>query len=266
MIRTGIGGWTYPAWRRGRFYPAGLRQADEQAYATRAVGTIEINATFYKLQRPANFAAWRAVAPPGFVYSLKGSRYITNRKVLATAGEALPRFFDQGFTELGDKLGPIVWQLAASKRFEAGDIAAFFRLLPRERDGLPLQHAIEVGHASFACAEFVDIARAAGVAIVYSEHDSRAGIADRTANFAYLRLQGLTADCPTGYPPADLDRLAALCHAWEAGEAPEGVPYAGERAASARGPGDVFAFMINGAKERAPAAAIALAERLGDLE
>ena len=266
MIRTGIGGWTYPAWRGGMFYPKGLRQADEQAYATRAVSVIEINATFYKLQKPASFAAWRAVAPPGFVFSLKASRFITNRKVLATAEDALPRFLEQGFVELGDKLGPIVWQLAATKRFDADDVAAFIALLPLRHEGVPLRHAIEVGHESFGCAEFVALARQAGVAIVYSEADNRTSIADRTAGFAYLRLQGMQSDCAMGYPPSDLDRIARICRQWEAGQAPQGLPYAGDPADSRGQAGDVFAMLINGAKERAPAAAIALAARLGETQ
>ncbi|MGN6496476.1 MAG: DUF72 domain-containing protein [Tsuneonella sp.] len=262
-IRTGTGGWTYAEWRGGTFYPQGLRQADEQAFATRAVGVIEINATFYRRQNAASFAAWREVAPAGFVYTLKGSRFVTNRKVLASAGEAIGSFFAQGLAELKDKLGPIMWQLAATKRFEAKDLAAFFALLPGEYAGLPLRHAIEVGHESFACAEFVDIARAAGVAIVWSEKDSRCLIADRTADFAYLRLQSMSSDCVTGYPPEELDRIAGLCRSWAAGEAPADVPYAGQRADSEGRGGDVYALCINGAKERAPAAAIALAERLG---
>jgi uncharacterized protein YecE (DUF72 family) len=262
-IRTGIGGWTYPAWRGAVFYPKGLRQADEQAYATRAVSAIEINATYYKLQKPESYASWREVAPPGFVYSIKGSRFVTNRKVLATAEEPLKRFMDQGLVELGDKLGPIIWQLAATKKFERDDVAAFLAFLPRSHHGVPLRHAVEVGHESFRCAEFVTIAREAGVAIVYSEDEARTPIADRTADFAYLRLQGLQSDCPTGYQSADLDRIARMCRAWEAGKAPAGLPYGGEQADSAGRAGDVFAMMINGAKERAPAAAIALAERLG---
>jgi uncharacterized protein YecE (DUF72 family) len=261
-IRTGIGGWTYADWRGGAFYPQGLRQADEQAFATRAVGAIEINATFYRRQSAASFAAWRETAPPGFVYTLKGSRFVTNRKVLASAGEALGSFFAQGLVELGDKLGPIMWQLAATKRFEADDLAAFLALLPHEYQGLGLRHAIEVGHESFTCAEFVDLARAAGVAIVWSDKDSRSPIADRTADFAYLRLQAMRSECPTGYPPAELDRIAALCRAWAAGEAPPDLPYSGRRADSEGRGGAVYAFCINGAKERAPAAAMALAERL----
>jgi len=263
-IRTGIGGWTYPAWRGGMFYPKGLRQADEQAYATRAVSVIEINATFYRVQKPETFAAWRGVAPRGFVYSLKGSRFVTNRKVLATAEEPMKRFMAQGLTELGDMLGPIVWQLAATKRFEPDDVAAFFALLPRAHEGVPLRYAIEVGHESFACAEFVALARKAQVAIVYSEAANRAPIADRTANFAYLRLQDMRSDCVTGYPPAGLDSIAQQCRKWAAGEAPPSLPYAGKPADSEGYAGEVFAMMINGAKERAPAAAIALAERVGE--
>lgn len=264
MIRTGIGGWTYPEWRGGMFFPEGLRQADEQHYATRAVSVIEVNGTFYRLQTADSFARWRKIAPPGFVYSLKGSRFATNRKVLATAGESIERFVGQGIVELGDMLGPIVWQLAATKRFDPDDIGAFLALLPSEHEGVALRHAIEIGHESFACAEFVDLARKAGVAIVFSEADNRVSIADRTADFAYLRMQDMKSDCPTGYPPEGLDRIAGLCRAWEAGEALDGLPYAGTPADSAGRAGDVFAMMINGAKERAPAAAMALAERLGE--
>ena len=263
-IRTGIGGWTYPEWRGGTFFPKGLRQAEEQAFATRAVAAIEINATFYRLQKPASFVSWRKAAPPGYVYSLKGSRFVTNRKVLATAGEAMERFMSQGLVELGDMLGPIVWQLSATKRFEADDVAQFLALLPGKREGVELRHAIEVGHESFACAEFVALTRAAGVAIVWSDVEGRTAIADRTADFAYLRLQRMSPDCLTGYPSADLERLADLCRAWAAGMAPNELPYAGDPADSAGRPGDVFAFMINGAKERAPAAATALADLLGE--
>jgi uncharacterized protein YecE (DUF72 family) len=264
VIRTGIGGWTYPDWRGGMFYPEGLRQADEQAYATRAVGVIEVNGTFYRLQQPDSFAKWRTIAPPGFVYSLKGSRFATNRKVLATAGESVERFVGQGIVELGDMLGPIVWQLAATKRFETDDVAAFLALLPRKHEGIALRHAIEIGHESFACPEFVDLARKAEVAIVYSEAENRVAIADRTAPFAYMRLQGMRSDCATGYPPGELGRIAGYCRAWEAGEAPQGLPYAGDPAESAGRAENVFAMLINGAKERAPAAAIALAGLLGE--
>ena len=262
MIRTGIGGWVFPGWRKGRFYPEGLPQKRELEWASRQLGAIEINGTYHSLQKPESFRKWREATPDGFVFAVKGSSYITNRKVLASAGESMEKFYGQGLEELGDRLGPILWQLMGTKKFEAEDIAAFFALLPRELKGLPLRHAIEVGHESFACAEFVDLARAAGVAIVWCEQASRVPIADRTAGFAYLRCKNLAADQPTGYPPDGIERIAKMCRAWAAGEAPEGLPYAGDSADSRGASGEVFAFMINGAKERAPAAAMALGERV----
>lgn len=242
-IRTGIGGWTYPAWRKGAFYPEGLAQKHELEWASRRLGTIEINGTYHSLQKPESFRKWREATPEGFVFAVKGSSYISNRKVLASAGEAMVKFYAQGLDELGDKLGPIVWQLMATKRFEADDIAAFFDLLPRELKGLPLRYAIEAGHESFDCPEFIQIARKAKVAVVYLEQEGRARIAERTADFAYLRCKNMTGEEPSGYPPAEIERIAGLCREWG-------------------GQGDVFAFMINGAKERAPAAAMALADKL----
>lgn len=262
MIRTGVGGWVYPDWRKGRFYPEGLPQKRELEYASRVLGAIEINGTYHSLQKPESFRKWREATPEGFVFAVKGSSYITNRKVLASAGEAMEKFYAQGLDELGDRLGPILWQLMATKKFDAEDIAAFFALLPRELNGLPLRYAIEVGHESFACAEFVSIARAADVAIVWCEQEGRVSIADRTADFAYLRCKNLEAKRKTGYSPADLDRVAGMCRAWASGEAPDGLRYAGNPADSRRQGGEVFAFMINGAKERAPAAALALAKRI----
>ena len=262
-IRTGIGGWTYPEWRGGTFYPEGLRQADELAYAAERMGAIEINATFYRLQKPESFAKWRDETPDGFVFSLKGSRFVTNRKDLSQAGESIEKFVGQGIVELGDRLGPLVWQLAKTKRFDANEIRAFLALLPREHEGLRLRHAIEIGHESFACPEFVDLACGAGVAIVWSEDEGRDAIADRTADFAYLRCQKMRSECPTGYDTDGIARIARMCRSWTEGHAPEGLPHAGERADSRGQGGDVFAMMINGAKERATAAAMALAEELG---
>ena len=242
-IRTGIGGWVYPEWRKGNFYPKGLPQKRELEWASRQLGAIEINATYHSLQKPESFRKWREATPEGFMFAVKGSSYISNRKVLASTGEAMVKFFAQGLDELGDRLGPILWQLMATKRFEADDIAAFFDLLPRELNGLPMRYAIEAGHESFACPEFLAIARKANVAVAYLEQEGRACIAEPTADFAYLRCKNMTSAEPTGYPPRELERIAGLCREW------------GER-------GDVFAFMINGAKERAPAAAMALAEKL----
>lgn len=242
-IRTGIGGWTYPAWRKGTFYPEGLAQKRELEWASRQLGAIEINGTYHSLQKPESFRKWREATPEGFVFTVKGSSYISNRKVLASAGEAMVKFYAQGLDELGDKLGPILWQLMATKRFEADDVAAFFDLLPRELNGLPLRYAIEAGHESFDCPEFLEIARKAKVAVVCLEQEGRARIAERTADFAYLRCKNMVSEEPTGYPPAEVERIAGVCREWG-------------------GQGDVFAFMINGAKERAPAAAMALAEKL----
>jgi uncharacterized protein YecE (DUF72 family) len=243
MIRTGIGGWVYPDWRKGNFYPEGVTQKRELEYASRQLGAIEINGTYHSLQKPESFRKWREATPEGFVFAVKGSSYITNRKVLAAAGESLPKFFGQGLEELGDRLGPILWQLMGTKKFDAEDIAAFFALLPRELKGLPLRYAIEVGHESFACQQFLDIAHKANVAVAYVEQEGRACIAEPTADFAYMRCKAMRSEEPTGYPAKELDRIAKLCREW------------GAR-------GDVFAFMINGAKERAPAAAMALAGKV----
>lgn len=261
-IRTGIGGWSYEGWRSGVFYPEGLRQKDELRHASRAVRAIEVNSTFYSRQKPASFRKWHDETPDDFIFALKASRYVTNRRVLGEAGEGVANFLDQGLVELGPKLGPICWQLATTKRFEPEDMAAFLALLPARHEGLALRHAIEVGHESFACAQFVDLARRHDVAIVWSEDAGRAPIADRTAGFAYLRCQRMDAACDTGYPPAELDRLRRICESWAVGHAPRDLPYRGDPADSRGGAGDVFAFMINGAKERAPAAAMALAALL----
>jgi uncharacterized protein YecE (DUF72 family) len=259
-IRTGIGGWTYPPWR-GTFYPQGLRQADELRYATAHLGTIEINATFYSLQKPASFAAWSKAAPDGFKFAIKASRFCTNRKVLADAGEAVAKFFNQGIEELGDKLGPIAWQFAATKRFDAEDFAAFLELLPRQVGGLPLRHALEVRHESFACAEFVDLARRYGAAIVCADHEQYPQIADLTADFTYARLMRAQEQLPDGYPAEELANWAEVARAWSEGHAPDGLHYATELGQSAD-PREVFVYFINGAKERAPAAATALAKLL----
>jgi len=256
-IRTGIGGWTFEPWR-GVFYPKGLRQADELRYAAAHLGTIEINATFYRLQKPQSFAAWRDAAPGGFVFAVKASRYCTNRRVLGEAGEGIAGFFRQGLQELGDKLGPIVWQFAATKRFEPEDFAAFLALLPDTCGGLPLRHALEVRHESFACPEFVALARRHGAAIVIAEHEEYPQIADLTADFVYARLMRTQEAIPTGYAPEALAHWARVARAWRDGEAPDGLRYLADPLPPASGR-DVFAYIISGAKVRAPAAAMALA-------
>ncbi len=260
IVRTGIGGWTYKPWR-GVFYPEGLRQADELKYAAARLGSIEINGTYYRLQKRESFAKWRDAARQGFVFAVKASRYCTNRKLLAEAGESVATFFDSGIGELGEKLGPVLWQFAPTKRFDETDFAAFLDLLPKECEGVTLRHALEVRHDSFACAAFVELARRHGAAIVIADHDAYPQIADLTADFVYARLMRSREDIGAGYPAGELDEWARIAASWRGGNAPEGLAYAApkEPAASAR---DVFAYVIGGAKLRAPAAAMALAERV----
>lgn len=241
LIRVGIGGWTYAPWR-GTFYPEGLPQKDELAYVGEHLTAIEINGTFYRHQKPESFAKWRDAVPEGFVFSIKAHRVCTNRKALDEAGESVARFLGQGLTELGDRLGPILWQLAATKKFDADEIAAFFSLLPPERDGLALRHAIEPRHESFADPAFFDLAREAGVAVVLADSDKYPCFDEPTGPFVYARLQNAREDVSTGYPAKELDGWAQRARGWT----DEGR--------------DAFVFFINGAKVRAPAAAMAFAD------
>jgi uncharacterized protein YecE (DUF72 family) len=260
MIRAGIGGWTYEPWR-GTFFPEGLAQKRELEYASRAMTAIEVNGTYYSSQKPATFAGWAKTAPDGFVFALKASRFCTNRRVLADSGESIAKFVGQGIVELGDKLGPILWQFMATKKFDAGDFAAFLKLLPASEGGIALRHAIQVRHDSFAVPAFVEMARAAGVAIVYADSASYPAIADVTGDFVYARLENAVEEEPTGYSPAEIDRWTAAARTWADGGQPDGLPYAGA-APPAKMPRDTFVFFINGAKVRAPAGAMALIERL----
>lgn len=260
-IRVGIGGWTFAPWR-GPFYPPGLKQAEELAYASRRLTSIEINGTFYRTQRPETFRKWAEETPDGFVFSVKGPRYATNAARLAEAGPAIARFFGSGVTELGPKLGPVLWQLPPHKRFLAEDIAAFLDLLPREADGMGIRHVLEVRHASFCCEAFVELVRQAEVAVAYADSDEHPGIADVTGPVVYARLQRSSEGEPTGYPAGDLDRWAERFRLFATGAAPDDLPRVGPRAAPVR-PLPCFVYFISGAKVRAPAAALALLDRLG---
>jgi len=258
-IWAGIGGWDYDPWRES-FYPPGLAKAKQLDHASRRVTAIEINATYYKLQKPKLFAKWRDSTPEGFRFALKGSRFCSNRKLLAGAGEAVDRFFAQGLAELGDKLGPILWQFMTTKKFEAEDFRAFLALLPRHVAGLPIAHVVEPRHESFRDPAFVAMAREAGVGIVFADSYDHPCFADVSGSIAYARLQRCRAEEPVGYSPVELDRWAAIARAWSRGETPKGLPTVAEPAALV--PREVYIFMIAGAKERAPAAAMALLERL----
>lgn len=266
-IHVGVGGWIFPEWR-DNFYPKGLVQARELEYASRQLNAIEINATYYRLQSPDSFARWHDQTPEGFVFSLKGSKYVTQRRVLGEAGEAIGRYMASGVTRLGAKLGPIVWQFATTKRFEREDFSAFLRLLPREQDGLKLRHAVEVRHDSFRCEAFLEVARAAGVATVFADSDEYPSFADLTADFVYARLMKTRPDEPSGYPAAEIAGWAEACRAWSRGEDPAGLPHvpgegSGKAAPASERPREVFAFYISGAKERNPHAAKATLAALG---
>ena len=260
MIRVGIGGWTYEPWR-GTFYPQGLKHADELKYAASKLTSIEINGTFYRTQSAASFAKWRDETPEGFVFAVKGHRAVVNKKVLAEAGEALDWFLKSGITELGEKLGPLLWQFAPYKKFDPDDFGAFLALLPREADGLKLRHVVEVRSQSFLVPEFVALARKHNVAVVSAHSDDYPAIADVTADFVYARLQKSQEAIVTGYAPADLDAWAARATTWSAGGEVDDLPRFGAKPA-AKKKRDVFVYMIAGDKVRAPAAAQALIERL----
>lgn len=261
MIRVGIGGWTYAPWR-GSFYPPGLPASQELAFASAQLGAIEINATGYRLQSPASFARWAAAAPDGFKFSLKASRFCTNRKILAEAGEAIERFLGQGIVELGEKLGPILWQFAATKKFDPDDFGAFLKLLPASQSGMPLRHAVEPRHASFRDPGFVAMCRKAGVAIVVGESDDYPMIADMSGGFVYARLQRCSEAESAGYSADALDRWAETAAMWAQGRPPPWLELVSPAQSTAHSPADVFLFFIAGDKVRAPAAALALIERL----
>lgn len=259
VIRAGIGGWTFEPWR-GVFYPEGLKQKDELAYAASKLSAIEINGTYYSTFKPDSWAKWREATPPGFRFAVKASRYSTNRRVLAEGGESVGRFLNQGLSELGDRLGPILWQFMATKKFDYDDFAGFLDLLPERLDGLTLRHVLEVRHASFCDSRFVGLARERNVAICVAEHAEFPFIPDVTADFVYLRLMKGSDDIPTGYPPADLDAWAERLKAYAAGGLPDDFQPI-DRTGPPDAPRDVFAFVIHEGKVRAPAAAMALIER-----
>ena len=258
-IRVGVGGWTYEPWR-DTFYPQALPASRELEYASRQLTTLEINGTYYSTQKPATFAKWREQTPEDFVFSVKASRYTTNRRELATAGESIERFIGSGLAELGPKLGPILWQFMPTKRFDAEDFEAFLQLLPQGVDGLPLRHVMDVRHESFRCAEYLALARRYGVSTVFADSDEYPSFADLTGEVVYARLMRSQSNVPTGYSPQALDRWADAVRVWAAGGEPDLPRVGGE--APRHAPRDVYVLFISGAKEREPAAAMSLLERL----
>lgn len=257
-IRIGIGGWTYEPWR-DTFFPPKWPKARELEYAASKLTAIEVNGTYYSGFKPKTFAKWRDATPDGFVFTLKASRFCTNRKILAEAGESVARFVGQGIVELGDKLGPILWQFMATKKFDADDFGAFLKLLPAKQDGVALRHAVQVRHESFQCPEFVALCRAAGVVIAFADAPEYPGIADVTGDFVYARLEAGADENPHCYPDADFPRWTEAAQTWAAGGQPAGLPYFG-KATPAATPRETFVFFIHGGKVRAPAGAMRLIE------
>jgi len=242
-VRIGIGGWTYPPWR-GVFYPDKLPQAKELEYASRQMSAIEINATFYGRQKPKSWEAWEKVAPEGFQFAIKGSRFCVMRSRLCEGAEGVGNFFAQGFAALGPKLGPILWQFAGRRKFDRDDMAGFIDLLPEKLEGITLRHAIEPRHESFRDEKFFELCRARNIAVVFEDSNEYPCIEADTADFAYARLQRMNEEVPTGYDNGALDGFAERARQWlKQGR-------------------DAYVFMINGAKVRAPAAALALQDRL----
>ncbi|HEY4531116.1 MAG TPA: DUF72 domain-containing protein [Luteimonas sp.] len=259
-IRTGVGGWVYAPWR-DNFYPKGLPQRCELEYASRHLSAIEINGTYYRAQKPAVYAAWRDATPPGFVFSAKAPRRITHTRALAkTAGQV--EDFVGGIAELGDRLGPLVWQFDAGTRVDRDGFDEFLALLPRKAGTRPLRHIVDMRDGAMVDADYIAMARRHGVATVFTDSDEHPSFADVTADFVYARLMRARGEVATGYPPRELARWAARARTWAEGGEPAGLPRIAPPDKAKAGNRDVFVFFISAAKERNPSAAMALHARL----
>ena len=258
-IHVGIGGWTFAPWR-GPFYPAGLPHAKELAYAASKLTAIEINGTFYRTQSPASFAKWRSEVPEGFVFALKAPRVTTHRTALAESEPSIARFLDSGLLELGDALGPILWQFPPTRRFDPDAFATFLALLPPEHGGVKLRHAVEARHESFAAPEWFALLRQHGVAAAIIDSDKHPLLGDLTAPFVYARLQRNAEAEPEGYASPSLETWAQRARHWADGKAVEDLPLASP--AATKQARECFVFFISGDKVRAPVAAQALIARL----
>jgi len=243
-IRVGIGGWDFAPWRE-TFYPPDVPLKRALEYASSVLTSIEINGTFYRNAKPEHFAGWAERTPDNFVFAVKASRFATNRKVLGEAGDSIERFMDSGLSELGDKLGPILWQLAATKRFDPDDVEAFFKLLPKKLGKRKLQHVLDARHESFMCPEYLKLAKKHKIATVITDSPKYPNFSEVTGDFVYARLMDARSEVATGYTKPALKKWAAQAQQWSDG---------GKR--------DVFVYFINGAKERAPAAAQQLLREL----
>jgi len=286
-IRVGISGWTYPPWR-GNFYPRGLPQRLELAYASRRFNALEVNGTFYSLQRPSSFQSWYDDTPPGFVFALKGGRFITHMRKLREPREPLANFLAQGILLLREKLGPILWQFPPIFPFHEDRFKAFFDLLPHntvelaklaKRHGAflkqrvylepdakrPVRHAVEFRHESFLSERFINLLRAHQIALVVADVASKFPTAeDVTADWVYVRLHGSRQLYASGYSPREIDHWARRVRAWHAGHEPGDARRIGGPASLARNGRDVFVFFDNtDVKLRAPIDARRMAKDLG---
>ena len=263
-IRVGIGGWVYAPWRKN-FYPEGLVQRRELEYASRKLTAIEINGTYYGAQKPATYAKWRSQTPDGFVFSLKAPRYATEARRLAGVGRLVNDFVSGGLAELGDRLGPILWQFSPSRQFDRDDFSALLDLLPRKLEGRPLRHVLEVRNASFLCEDYLQLARTHRLPSVFTDSTEYPSFADLTGDFVYARLMGSQSSIANGYTGTSLDKWADACAPVGRRRRPAELPHV---AASAANKGknaqsrDVYIYFISAAKERNPAAAMALLQRL----
>jgi uncharacterized protein YecE (DUF72 family) len=283
-VRIGISGWRYAGWR-GSFYPKGLRQRDELAYASRHFDTIEINGTHYSLQRPESFARWRDETPEDFVFAVKGSRFITHMKQLRGVETPLANFFASGVLRLEEKLGPFLWQFSPRFRFDAERFDRFLTLLPRDSTAAAalaehhdhrltgrawtkterrrrLRHAVEIRHPSFLDPTFVRLLRRHNVALVFADAVDWPYAEDVTADFLYLRLHGSEELYVSGYDDAALDHWAARIRRWSQGGQPEDAKLIDPDTRPRRHARDVYVYFDNDAKVRAPIDAQALRQRL----
>ncbi len=285
-IRIGISGWRYAPWR-GVFYPRDLPQRRELEYASRALPTIEINGSFYSLQRPESYAEWYEATPPGFLFSIKGGRYITHILRLRDAMRPMANFFASGILNLKDKLGPFLWQFPPNFQWDEARFAAFFRMLPRDteealalarrRDARmkgrcrlaidacrPLRHAVEIRHDSFRNERFVALLRKHGIALVVADTAGKwPYVEDVTADFMYLRLHGEEELYASGYTEVALDRWAARISAWSRGGEPIDALVISQKKPRRRASRDVYCYFDNDIKVRAPFDAQRLMEKLG---
>ena len=259
-IHIGVGGWTFPPWR-GVFYPERLTQAKELGYAASKLTSIEINGTYYGSQKPESFRKWRSEVPDGFVFSVKGPRFATNRRVLAEAGDSIKRFYDSGVLELRDALGPVLWQFAPTKKFDEVDFGKFLELLPRKLESRTLRHVVEVRNDSFLAPSFIALLRKFAIPVVYADHAKYPAIADITADFVYARLQTGKDTVKTAYPPKALDAWADRLKTWAKGGEPDDLPRV-DKTSAKKEQRDVFAYVIHEGKIRAPHGAMELIERV----